>query len=78
MYNKQVAAFYVVDLCRKFGYQRGSLNVVSLFGLRMKKLLVFSHIVKMAAFNSIKPIVPNVGKADVISGAGKRAVCDAS
>ena len=74
MYNKQVAALYVVNLCINFGCQRVFFSVVTLFGLRMKKLLVFSQIVMMAALNGIKPVVTKVGKADVISGAGKRAV----
>ena len=62
MYNKQVAALYVVNLCINFGCQRGFFSVVTLFGLRMKKLLVFSHIVMMAALNSIKPVVTKVEK----------------
>ena len=70
----QVAALYVVNLCGNFRCQRGFFSVVTLFGLRMKKLLVFSHILMIAALNSIKPIVTKVGKADVITGAGKRAV----
>ena len=78
MYNKQVTDLYVVDLCGNFGSQRGFFSVVTLFGLRMKKLLVFSHIVMMAALNSIKPIVTKVVKADVLSSTRKLVVRDAS
>ena len=63
MYNKQVAALYVVSLCTNFGCQRGFFSLVTLFGLRMKKLLVFSHIVMMAALNSIKPVLTKVKKS---------------
>ena len=62
MYNKQVAALYVVNLCINFGCQRGFLSVATLFGLRMKKLLVFSLTLMMTALNSIKPVVTKVEK----------------
>ena len=65
--------FVFVNLCAKLWCQRGFFRIVTLVRLRMEKLLVFLHILMIAALDSIKPIVKKVGKINATLSAGERA-----